>query len=88
VSDQHPVEYPEAAYALAHASFDRALWLERAAHTVKYEGIHGAPSSLSPEQIKQRVQILSIAESILRNAAIREMNVATAFWQTYKRMTE
>lgn len=79
--------HPDAYHALAVHHFAAAYDLSRASHALRYEAVHGAPPNLSEDVRQQRDVVLTLAHKILLNAHEREMDLAFAHWQTYRRMT-
>lgn len=80
--------YPESYQATALAAFDRAHWLHRCTYEIMLEATHGAPDNLTQEQLNQRTALLTIAQKILASARDREMDLACAHWQRFRKMTE
>lgn len=86
MSNEPDYIYPEAYQAISFAAFERAMWLNRCAHAARYEAIHGAPASLTPEQKQQRAQLVEIVAKVLEQGRDREMDLAVAHWKTYRSM--
>lgn len=80
--------YPDDYSAVGAAMFQQALGLDRAAHFVKYESIHGSPPGLIAEQLAQRKLILVAAHQIIIAARNREMDKAMEYWKQYRRMSK
>ena len=72
--------------ALSFSAMERAVWLHRSAHAAKYEGVHGAPSGLAPDVVAAREALLTTAAKILAKARDREMDLAVAYWKSYRTM--
>lgn len=77
--------YHTAYETYAFADLRRAISLDDARHEVQMVRLHDKPLHLTPDQISQRNQILSIAHDILKSQARKYISEAVTHWLAFQK---